>query len=98
MIGPNTIEEVEDAFKTTAKILKKLNQPYKCTQFNIYQTVMSGYFKHPIYLEKLFAQLPQSTYNPEIFPALMFKNQKADLSFHISISGNGSFIINGLSG
>ena len=51
-----------------------------------------------MYLAKLAKELPYSHYDPEIFPGLMYKNTTASLPFHITIMGNGSFVITGVAG
>ncbi|CAL6000537.1 TATA-binding_protein (TBP) [Hexamita inflata] len=98
VIGCQSLQQVEQSFKIISKLMRKIQQPHILKQYSIYQTLASGFFPRPIYLELLFKVLQNSHYDPEIFPGLMYRNQEKDLPFHLTIMGNGSFVIGGLAG
>ena len=86
--GARTEEESRIASRTYAKIILKLGFPVKFSEFTVQNIVASCDVKFPIRLEGLAnAYLQFSSYEPEMFPGLIFHMIEPKIVLLIFVSG-----------
>ena len=86
--GARTEEESRKASRIYAKIILKLGYPVKFTEFTVQNIVASCDVKFPIRLEGLAnAYLKFSSYEPEMFPGLIFHMLDPKIVLLIFVSG-----------
>lgn len=69
-MGANNLDQVEKAYRVISRLLERLEEPYEINKYTVNQVLATGYFERHIDLEKLASLIPNSHYNPEIFPGL----------------------------
>ena len=86
--GARTEEESRQASRIYAKIILKLGFPVKFTEFTVQNIVASCDVKFPIRLEGLANEyLKFCSYEPEMFPGLIFHMLKPKIVLLIFVSG-----------
>lgn len=76
------------AGKKYAKIIEKLGFDVKNVAFKIHNIVASCDVKFPIHIEKLYSDEVQfSSYEPELFPGLVYRMVRPKVAFLIFVSG-----------
>ena len=86
--GARTEEESRQASRIYAKIILKLGFPVKFTEFTVQNIVASCDVKFPIRLEGLASSyLQYSSYEPEMFPGLIFHMLEPKIVLLIFVSG-----------
>ena len=86
--GARTEEASKQACRTYAKIIMKLGFPVKFTEFTVQNIVASGDVKFPIRLEGLAnSYLKFCSYEPEMFPGLIFHMIEPKIVLLIFVSG-----------
>ena len=86
--GARTEEESRQASRIYAKIILKLGFPVKFTEFTVQNIVASCDVKFPIRLEGLASNyLNFSSYEPEMFPGLIFHMAEPKIVLLIFVSG-----------
>ena len=86
--GARTEEESKQASRTYAKIILKLGFPVKFSEFTVQNIVASCDVKFPIRLEGLANEyLKNCSYEPEMFPGLIFHMIKPKIALLIFVSG-----------
>ena len=86
--GARTEEESRVASRTYAKIILKLGFPVKFTEFTVQNIVASCDVKFPIRLEGLANDCSKvSSYEPEMFPGLIFHMIEPKIVLLIFVSG-----------
>ena len=86
--GARTEEASKQASRTYAKIIMKLGFPVKFTEFTVQNIVASGDVKFPIRLEGLAnSYLKFCSYEPEMFPGLIFHMIEPKIVLLIFVSG-----------
>ena len=86
--GARTEEESRQASRIYAKIILKLGFPVKFAEFTVQNIVASCDMKFPIRLEKLASNhLKFSSYEPEMFPGLIYRMIEPKIVLLIFVSG-----------
>ena len=86
--GARTEEASKQASRTYAKIIMKLGFPVRFTEFTVQNIVASADVKFPIRLEGLAnAHLNFCSYEPEMFPGLIFHMIEPKIVLLIFVSG-----------
>jgi len=86
--GAKSEEESRLAARKYARVIQKLGFPAKFTEFKIQNMVGSCDVKFPIRLEGLALQHQQfSSYEPELFPGLIYRMMKPKIVLLIFVSG-----------
>ncbi|KAH3762697.1 TATA-box-binding protein [Pelomyxa schiedti] len=86
--GAKTEEQSHLAARKYARIIQKLNFPTRCEDFKIQNIVASSNVKFPVKLESLASDQPRScSYEPEIFPGLIYRMMKPKVVLLIFVSG-----------
>ena len=86
--GARNEEESKQASRTYAKIILKLGFPVKFSEFKVQNIVASCDVKFPIRLEGLAREyLERSSYEPEMFPGLIFHMEQPRIVLLIFVSG-----------
>ena len=76
-----------DAYKACFEFEKKIGFKTHLTEFRIQNITASCNLQFPIDLYKLYGILPNSVYEPELFPALTFRLSYPKVTFLIFTSG-----------
>lgn len=76
------------AAKKYAKTIKEMGFPVRFTEFKVQNIVASVDFGHPIKLESIESTHKEHcSFDPEIFPGLIYKNHKESVVLLIFVSG-----------
>mmetsp|Transcript_24827 Transcript_24827/g.77249 ORF Transcript_24827/g.77249 Transcript_24827/m.77249 type:complete len:243 (+) Transcript_24827:28-756(+) len=86
--GAKSEEAARLAARKYARIVQKLDFPARFTEFKVQNMVASCDVKFPIRLEGLAAQHGHfSSYEPELFPGLIYRHQNPKMVLLIFVSG-----------
>lgn len=87
--GTKTIEDSENAAKKFVSIINKIvTPPVSIKNFKIQNITASVYLGFPIRLEGfLYANPNESTYEPELFPGLIYRMPNSKVVLLIFVSG-----------
>ena len=86
--GAKSEDDSKKASRQFAKIINRLGFPVKFSEFRIQNIVASCDFRFPIRLELLAQQdLRHTSYEPEMFPGLIYRMEKPKIVLLIFVSG-----------